>query len=490
MAFVALNAHQAAARVNQLFAALVDRRRPITRRESYFAGDQPLCYASEEFRKFHGQRFKGWADNWCGVVGSAAPELTEFAAIHLGDDDEDLSAAERSLLRDWNINDGQAQSAQGFLSGAVASRSFALVWGDDDDEPTLSWEHASQAIVGYHDNGRQRDGLKAWADGDRLEFATLYTADKVWKFERDRVYSSGRSEAGIILPDSYALEGGWRPREVAGEPWPLLNPLGVVPLVEFPNRPVLGKGPVSDIEGTIASQDAINLLWAYLFGAADFASHPARVVMGQEPPKIPVLDEKGQVVGEKPIDIEQLTRGRMLWLTGQNTSIGQWDAAKLDVFTGVVDVLVKHVGAQSRTPLNYLGALSNINGETLDGLRIPLHNKVRDGQKHYNGPMREVFRRFALVRGDSGVAEQCRTAVVGWKNPETASDAQQSDAALKDRQIGWSAAGILERRYGMSQQEIDREMDRREMEADDPALERIVSNLMGSAPDEDARPGF
>jgi hypothetical protein len=467
---VAITAQQAAAKVNALYAELQSRRPAIDKRERYMAGDQPLCYASDEFKKFHGQRFKGWSDNWCEVVGSAAPELTEFAAIHLGDDADDLSDDERALLRDWNVNDGQSQSAQGFLSGAVTSRSFALVWGDDNDEPILTWEHSAQAIVGYLPGTRIAvAGLKAWID-DRTEFATLYTSDEVWKFERARSYVNATTETGLILPPSFALEGGWEMRKGA-DANPMRNPLGVVPLVEFPNRPVLGKGPISDIEGTMAAQNAINLLWAYLFGAADFASMPARVVLGQEPPKMPVLDENGQKVGEKPLDIDQLTRGRMLWLTGQNTKIGQWDSAKLDVFTGVIDTLVKHVGAQTKTPLNYLGALANVNGETLDGLRIPLHNKVRDGQKHLNSPQREVFRRFALVRGNAGVAEACRTAVIGWKNPETATDAQTSDAALKDKQIGWSAAGILERRYGMSQQEIDKELQRRETEGlNDPVL--------------------
>lgn len=466
---MALTAQQAASRVNALYTELASRRPQIKRYEDYHEGKQPLCYSSDEFKRFHGERFKGWSDNWCGVVGSAAPELTEFAGIHLGEDEEDLSSAERVLLRDWNINDGQAQSAQGFLSGAVASRSFALVWGDDDDEPVLTWEHASQAVVGYHDNGRRRDGLKVWVE-DKLEFANLYTPDGLWKFERDQHFAGGQSPSGLHLPASMALEGGWRPREVAGEPWPVRNPMGIVPLVELPNRPLLGKGPISDIQGTIAAQDAVNLMWAYLFGAADFASHPARVIMGQEPPMVPTLDENGQKIGEKPLDLEQLKKGRMLYLTGQKTTIGQWDAAKLDVFSGVVDVLVKHIGAQSRTPLNYFGAMSNINGETLDSLRIPLHNKVRDGQKHLNGPMREIFRLMALARGDNAVAEQCRTATIQWKNPETATDAQTSDAALKDKQIGWSAAGILERRYGMSQQEVEREIERRRTEADDPVL--------------------
>ena len=473
---MALNDEQAAKKVDALYAELTRRRPAIDNHERYFDGQQPLCYASDEWKRFHGQRFAGFSDNWCGVVGAAAPELTEVAGIRLGDDAETLSDVERVLWRDWDANDGRAQSAQGFLSGAVTKRSFALVWGNEDDEPVLTWEHSAQAIV----SGSY--GLKAWREDDR-EYATLYHADEVWKFERPTsgiVTAAGTTESGLILPAGFG-SGGWSPREgVESNPMP--NPLGLQPLVEFPNRPLLGKGPISDIDGTMAMQDGANLMWAYLFGAADYASMPARVVMGQEPPKMPILDENGQKVGEKPLDIDALTKGRMLWLTGQGTSVGQWDAAKLDVFTNVIDVMVKHIGAQNKVPLNYFGALSNVNGETLDSLRTPLHMKVRDGHKHLTAPMRKVFRLMAMVRGNDAVAEACRTAQILWKNPETATDAQTSDAALKDSQIGWSAAGILERRYGMSQTEIDRELARREAEAAaDPMTQAVVDSVTRDA---------
>jgi hypothetical protein len=349
------------------------------------------------------------------------------------------------------------------------------VWGDGDDEPVLTWEHSSQCIV----SADGRFGLKAWAEDDR-EFATLYARDEVWKFERPRTSNAsltGRTDAGLYVPRGFG-EGGWAARADA-EPNPMRNPLDMMPLVEFPNRPLLGSGPISDIEGTIAMQDAANLMWAYLFGAADYASMPARIVMGQEPPKVPVLDANGLKVGEKPVDIEQLTKGRMLWLTGQNTTIGQWDSAKLDVFTNVIDVMVKHIAAQTKTPINYMGALSNVNGETLDGLRTPLHMKARDGHKHLTAPVRKVFRLMALVRGDVAVAEACRSAQILWKNPETASDAQVSDAALKDKGIGWSAAGILERRYGMSQTEIDRELARREAEGAADPIVQAANKMIG-----------
>lgn len=464
-----LTPEQAARKVDHLYARLSDRRKTSDKFERYFDGEQPLCYASDEWKKFHGRRFKGFADNWCGVVGSAAPELTEIAGIRLGDDAEQLSGDERALWRDWDANNGQAQSAQGFLSGAVTGRSYTLVWGDGDDEPVLTWEHASQCIV----DGEY--GLKAWAEDAETERANLYGPAEVWKFERagwEQRTDDGRTPTGLYLPAGIFGQG-WKMVE-NGEPNPIPNPLGMNPLTEWPNRPTLGRGPISDIQGTVAMQDAANLMWAYLFGAADYASMPARVVMGQEPPKMPILDDAGQKVGEKPLDIDALTKGRMLWLTGQATSIGQWDAARLDVFTGVIDVMVKHIAAQTKTPINYMGALSNVNGETLDGLRTPLYMKVRDAHKHLTAPARRTFRLMALVRGDAAVAEACRTANILWRNPETATDAQTADAALKDIQAGWSHAGVLERRYGMSQTEIDRELARRQAEAVDPFLASIL----------------
>ena len=223
-------------------------------------------------------------------------------------------------------------------------------------------------------------------------------------------------------------------------------------------------------------QDAINLLWAYLFAAADYASMPARVVMGQEPPKLPILDANGVKIGEKPVDIEALTKGRMLWLTGAATKIDAWAAAKLDVFTDVIQIATKHISAQTRTPIYLVhGELGNVNGETLTGLDAPLNSKVRESHKFYRSPVREVFGLFALVRDNADLAKACRLAAPQWANPEVRSDSQVSDAAVKDRQVGWSLAGVLERRYGLSQSEIDRELKVVAAEQADPYLSEIAA---------------
>jgi len=455
-----LQADDALRMVETLYAQLAARRGSVARCERYFRGEQRLAFASMEWTAFYIDRFAGFSDNWCGVVASAPAERLRVTGFRIGDDLDVRDESESKLLRAWEVNDMDAQSSQGFLQTGIAGRSFVTVWhsGDDTDPVSLSWERPDEVIVAYAPGTARRDrraALKTWLDPDEeVELATLYTPGELFKFERP--LGAAGPGAALWLPPT-GRGGGWRRREVSGETWPLPNPLGAVPVVELSNRPVLGREPVSDIEGTIAMQDAINLLWAYLFTAADFASMPARVVLGQEPPKVPILDENGVKVGEKPVDQEALTKGRMLWLSGQSTSIGQWDAAKLDTFTDVINRCVRHVAAQTRTPLHYIvGEMDNVSGETLIALESGLVKKVEEAQLFHSGAVREIFRLAALVQDDSALAAACRTGRVLWADPATRTQAQASDAAVKDRQIGFPFEWIAERRYGLTQAELAR----------------------------------
>lgn len=458
-----------------LYAQLVQRRTGIAKAERYHRGEQPLAFASDEWEATHKKRYQGFSDNWCGVVGSAPPERMKITGFRIGDDTDPLDDDERKLWHDWELNDGGAQSSQGILTSTVAKRSFALVWGNRDDEPMLSWEHPSQVIVSHDPETREkRYGVKAWVDDD-MEFLTLYEPDAVWKWERktlDGVANGHRTESGLHVITS-SIGGGWKPRQGAGDDtWPVKNPLGRVPIAEFPNRPTLGGEPLSDIEGTMAMQDAINLLWAYLFTAADHASMPARVVMGQAPPKLPILNSEGQKIGEQAVDIQALTKGRMLWLTGQSTSVDQWDAADLDTFTKVINIAVRHIAAQTRTPIYLVhGELGNVNGETLTGLDAPLVAKVKEARAFYGSGIRDVFQMMALVRGNTNVAQAARTGVVNWSKPEVQSESLISDAAIKDRQAGMPLQAILEDRYGYSQKRIDQIMEQARKEARNPFLD-------------------
>lgn len=482
-----LTSMQATSLVDRLYGRLASRRPDIEKLNSYFRGDQPLAYASDEWRKFHKGRFGDFSDNWCGVVANSPSERVRVNGFRLGEPSDVMTDDERQLHRDWDLNEMDAQSSQGFLQSIIAKRSAVIVWGDDNDEPVMTWEHPSQVVVAYDSQNQRRRtaALKAWTEGD-IEHATLYTPDEVWKFQRPTVagqVTNGQTSSGLVVASVWSGGGGWVPRENTGDDqFPLDNPLGLVPVVEFQNRPMLGGEPLSDIAGTVAMQNAINLLWAYLFGAADFASMPARVIMGQEPPKIPILDAAGQKIGEKPVEPEALKQGRLLWLTGDKTKIDQFAPSNLEVFTKVINIAVRHVAAQTRTPVHYIvGELNNVNGETLLAGETGLVKKVQEIHLFAGTSVRELHRLSALVRGNQGVADACRTGRVLWADAETRTTAQAADAALKERQIGFPLAWIAQHRFGLDQVQTDELMRLVEAEANDPTLEKIIGGLGSDA---------
>lgn len=457
-----LSKKDATEQVNRLYRILQYRGQEAQEFKEFYEGHQPLAFASKEWKNFNASRYKGFTDNWCEVVANSTSERIAVTGFKLPSSTRSRQSKREKLLYDaWLRNEQDSWSAQGFLDALIARRSFALVWGTATGEPIITWRDARQAIVWYdaETNRHRKYGMVIWDDLDaNKEFVTLYDDGYVYKFSRARVFAGF---TGLALPEtvlsSLSFDGGW----VMDEENSGVNHLGRVPLVEFPNRPVLGTGPLSDIQGVIPMQNAINLLWAYLFNAADYASMPARVVMGQTPPKIPILDANGAKIGERDIDEEKLTQGRMLWLTGQQTTIGQWDAAKLDVFTAVIEEAVGHIAAQTRTPPHYLVAnkgLSNLSGDALKAAETGLVQKVKQAREFFDPRVRDVFELLAIQMGDDKMAEEARLGWATWKDPENRSDAQTADAMLKDGQAGYPFEYLLEKN-GHSPSEISRIMD-------------------------------
>ena len=451
---------------DELTLELARRAPEVTRMESYYNGEQGLAYASDEWAAFNSDRFSTFSDNWCGVVAQASAERIKLVGIRIGTDSDIVSDDERELMRVWDRNEMQAQSTQGFLHTIVTGRSFVLVWPTDGD-PLISWERSDQIVVSYDVETRQPQyALKAWFENG-MQYATLFTADEIIKLERPSADAVPVPSTATRSVAHYTrAAGGWLPRASAGDDWQSVNPLGVLPIVEVPNRPSLGADPISDIKGVVSMQDSVNLMWAYLFAAADFASMPARVVMGQEPPMRPILDDGGNIVGETQIELEHLAKGRMLWLSGGESSIGQWDSADLDKFTAIVTSAVQHIAAQTRTPLQYiLGELTNINSETLIASETGLVKKVEEFELHAGAAMRRVFQLIALAQGNLQLADDILGSDIVWADPQTRTMAQASDAALKDRQVGFPFAWVAANRYGMTPEQIEKVTALREDES-------------------------
>lgn len=464
-------ASEARQMVDRIYARIDRRRRTVQEREEYYQGKQPLTFATEEWRKANAARYADFSDNWCRSVADAEAERIGWGGLRFAD--PSTSRREMAKLQSWwDLNDGDAQASQGFLSSLVASQSFVLVWGDSHDEPIMTWEHASTFEIEYDWEYRRRPiaALKTWAD-EKDEFATLYTATEVWKWQRKRLVAKDEHESQADQAKTFG-EYGWHPREVGNETWPIENPLGVVPAVEIPNRPILAGNPISEIDGVMRMQDAINLLWAYLFLAADYASMPARVVLGATPPQIPILDANGQITGYRKVEVKEVGEKRMLYIDGEGVSIDSWPAASLTPFTDVISMAVGHIQAQTRTPPNYIIAkngMSNVNGEGLKAAEVGLVQKTREFQTFAGPAMREVHRLMALAGDDDELAAMVRLAKPIWRNPEIRSDAQKADALQKDRALGYPLQAIFERDDN-DPAEVDRLMDMVRQEQTDPQL--------------------
>jgi hypothetical protein len=239
-------------------------------------------------------------------------------------------------------------------------------------------------------------------------------------------------------------------------------------------------------------QDAINLLWAYLFLAADYASMDARVMLSVSPPMMPILDSAGNVIGERPVEMKDLREKRLIHLGGENASIDSWDAAKLDIFTDTIEVAVGHIAAQTRTPPHYLVSnkgLSNLSGDALVAAEIGLVQKANEFITFTDPQLREVVRLIALVKGDEKLAASTRLAGITWKDREKRSESQLSDALLKKSQMGYPFEYLLEE-AGKSPSEIRRIMKLRKTEMDEALGAGVQAAVQGALTDVDSDPGF
>ena len=473
-----LTIEQARALTDRLLAELERRRPEVELASHYYRGDHPLRYASSEFREYFGRRYEKFSDNWVGVVADAPVErLTVNGVQPYG-----AQKADAESWRVWMENGCDADSQLAFLSSITGARAFGLVWATpgDEENPVVTFESADQAIVAYRAGSRRERvaGLKSWNDGS-VSYATLYTADEVWKFERPTY--SGLREANMVgIEDAIRT---WVLREV-DEPNPQPNPMGVVPLVELPNKPSLNDDPISDVSGTIAMQDSINFIWALLFNAADFASFTQRIVLGAERPTTPILDENGQVIGERPVPLEKFAVDRVLWVSDPNAKIEHWPATDLSAYTNVLEVQVGHVAAQTRTPSHYLiGKISNLSADALVAAETGLVKRCEEKQLWFGAGLREMFRLIALAQGDEAKAKAIAAGTVLWANVESRSEAQLADALLKLRQIGFPFQ-YLAARFGLNPTEIADVMAMKQAEAEiDPLSAAMLGKPDPAPPD-------
>lgn len=446
-----------------------DRRGDIATNVSYFKGTEGrMKFASDEFRDYFRKRFEGFSDNWCAPVAQAPIERIHYLGMRLGD----KTSADPDVARRWERSNADRGLAEAALMMTVAKRSFGLV-SPTPKGARITFEHPDSAAVIYDAITRERRaGMVIWQD-EKWEYGQLHLPESVLNVRRQKsLISSGEHH---VPPDAQGWEFNTDANAIESR-----NPLGAVSLVEFRNQSMLDDDPISDIAGVRAMQDSINLIWAYLLNALDYTSLPGRAILGGEKIMVPILDDKGQKTGERPLELDALIRDRMVHIPGgkdgKNPTIDEWTAADPSPLSAVIEQAIGHVAAQTRTPGHYLLTKSNVGEVAYELSEAGLVSKTSERISFMTAEVREINRLAALAEGKRDQAAQIEVGKTLWKKPQYRSEEQLMDGLQKMRAAGFPFQWIAEE-YGLSPEDVKRVLQmRREEQAEGAAVDLSFLN--------------
>lgn len=423
--------------------ALDARGTRILRYQDYYEGRQRLAFATSKFRQTFGSLFGAFADNFCALIVDAVEERLDIEGFRIGpgqpgpgrgqlvSSDEE---GDRTAWQMWQRNDLDAFSQIAHTDALVKEQSYVLVGpGETPDAPLITVESALNAFVIYEAGSyrTRRAGLKRWIDDEGYLNATLYLPDQVEKYR-----AKSPSKSGSI---NWA-NTRWLPREVEGENWPLVNTLGVVPLVPLTNRPRLDGTGQSELVTVLPIQDAINKLVMDMIVASEFSAYRQRTATGIE---IEVDETTGLPNEQFEADVAKI------WASAnENARFGTLEASDLQPFVAGVELLVQHMASETRTPYHYFLQHGGQppSGDSLRASEAGLVFKARRKQRYLGEGWEEAIRLGFLASGDTDRGNVTEMETI-WRNPERLSEAEHVDALVKLQSIGvpqeqlWADAG-------------------------------------------------
>ena len=414
--------------VQQLDKSLKSSALELEMYDKYAAGQHRLMFSGTKFRQAFGGLFAPFADNWCELIIDAVDERLNVEGFRQGMGPD--AKADDDAWGIWQANNLDNDSSLAHTDALTAGRSFALVWGDSDGNPVITVESPRQmAVMTSPANRRQRlAAFKRWTDVDGKVYGTLWLPDGVYKY----------------ISVSPTTSTDWKPLVSNTEPWPLPNPLQVVPVVPLINkaRTLVAEG-VSEIHNAIPIQDAVNKLCADLLIASEYAAFPQRWVTGYELE----IDDEGNAKEPWKVAVDKL-----MVAEGADVKFGQFDAGDLKNYVKDIEMFVQHLASQSRTPPHYFYLSGDFpSGDAIKSAETGLVAKSRRKMRAFGESWEEVMRLAFAVLDDPRANDTSNETI--WGDPEYRSESERADALVKRAAIGVPEAQLWED-AGYSPQQI------------------------------------
>lgn len=421
--------------LRSLYAEMYGRRRIGAKTLDYYDGNQKLAFASEKFLEAFGGLFGAFADNWCATVVDAVEERLTVNGFRVDAD----GAADDEAKRIWEANELDIMSGIGHTDGLVQGSFNVCVWqagdGDDANRAEITVESQATSIVRTHPKRLQlrTSGLRTWMDDDGYEHAELFLPDRVYLFRS----KAKRTSSAIVDPMRVQWIEETNPdiADSLDASSSMDNPLGVVPIVPFINRPRLtrsrraGFNAHSEIAAIMPIQDGVNKLLADMLIASEFAAYPQRNVTGWE------VDEDDETGDIKEPEF-RAGPGKTWWTENENARWGTFDVVSIEQYVKAIEMVVQHIASISRTPPHYLNASADrLSGESLKSAETGLVAKVRGKQKVLAAGWEEVMRLAGRIEDVDALARSEQMETI-WADPETRTESEHVDAVAKKQALG------------------------------------------------------
>ncbi len=346
----------------------------------YYDGEQLLSYGTGRFKEIFGAAFDGLVSNWCGPVIDAVLDKLEVIGIKIPEAETFATVIFDALQR----NDFDAEQEELHEGVLVESRAYAIIWPDDELGARFDWQPAQNVRIKYADDDDRIPvwAMKRWLTSSGVVRINLYFADRIEKW-RGVDEPSNRSFIPEALPNS-----GLERFIVPGEPWPLPNLIGEVPVVEFNNR----KG--SEIKGVVPLQDGVNYLLTSGFGAAEFNALTQKVMLTN-------ADEPVGGWSNDPGRVWQLPHALDAEGKPIHSSIGEFSATDLGPYRSYIEMILQHIALTTKTPVRMFfqsdrgGRGDAPSGDSLRVEDQPLIDKAQSKQKRLGTSWYKVVRLMA-----------------------------------------------------------------------------------------------
>lgn len=409
---------------------LAAQQRGIRPFDDAYDGRQRMAFATPKFVEQYGTLYSSLVDNWCKLVVDSKVERLTIEGFRTGEPGD--LAGDDDAWRIWTENYLDADSNMAHTEAVKLGGCYYLVAPaeDSDSEPRITIEHPSQMAVALagHDKRQRLAALKKWREEDGYLYAVLYLPEAIIWYRSQTPIKPGAERQKRTDWQSISFDA---------------NPFGEVPVVPVDNAPSLLDGGRSDLETAIPLQNAINKLVADMLLASEYAAFPQRVAMGIDVPKDPTT-------GLPLPNVEMAASMSRFWaLENENAKIDQFRAADLANYVNGIELLLRHLSAQCKVPPHYVaGELVNVSGDGMKIAETGLVSRTKNSWPALGYGAADATRLAFKAKNDPRGNNRRGRAI--WGDPETRSEGERVDAALKLRKLGvplekcWARAGFTQ----------------------------------------------